>query len=88
VGLGAPGPRGAQVYDAFREAGGNFVDTANVYTNGTSEKFLGEFDERPPRRGRASPRVHHASLDPNNRRRDPNAGGNGRKNMVQASRRR
>ncbi len=23
--------------------GGNFIDTANVYTNGTSEKFVGEF---------------------------------------------
>jgi predicted aldo/keto reductase-like oxidoreductase len=32
-----------KVYDAFREAGGNFIDTANFYTNGTSELFLGEF---------------------------------------------
>jgi aryl-alcohol dehydrogenase-like predicted oxidoreductase len=24
------------VYDAFREAGGNFIDTANLYTNGTT----------------------------------------------------
>jgi aryl-alcohol dehydrogenase-like predicted oxidoreductase len=23
--------------------GGNFIDTANLYTNGTSESFLGEF---------------------------------------------
>jgi len=22
---------------------GNFIDTANIYTNGTSESFLGEF---------------------------------------------
>jgi aryl-alcohol dehydrogenase-like predicted oxidoreductase len=33
------------VYDAFCEAGGNFIDTANLYTNGTSESFLGEFME-------------------------------------------
>ena len=33
------------MYDAFRESGGNFIDTANVYTNGTSELFLGEFME-------------------------------------------
>jgi aryl-alcohol dehydrogenase-like predicted oxidoreductase len=32
-----------KIYDAFREAGGNFIDTANIYTNGTSESFLGEF---------------------------------------------
>src|SRR6202142_1730736 len=34
-----------KVYDAFREAGGNFIDTANIYTNGTGESFLGEFME-------------------------------------------
>jgi aryl-alcohol dehydrogenase-like predicted oxidoreductase len=32
-----------KVYDAFREAGGNFIDTANFYTHGTSETLLGEF---------------------------------------------
>jgi len=32
-----------QILDAFFEAGGNFIDTANVYTNGTSESLLGEF---------------------------------------------
>jgi aryl-alcohol dehydrogenase-like predicted oxidoreductase len=30
-----------EIYSAFREAGGNFVDTANVYTRGSSEKILG-----------------------------------------------
>jgi len=32
-----------KIYDAFREAAGNFFDTANFYTNGTSETLLGEF---------------------------------------------
>lgn len=32
-----------KVFDRFAEAGGNFLDTANRYTEGTSEKFLGEF---------------------------------------------
>jgi aryl-alcohol dehydrogenase-like predicted oxidoreductase len=27
------------IYDTFLEAGGNFIDTANIYTNGTSEKL-------------------------------------------------
>lgn len=31
------------IFEAFAEAGGNFIDTANIYTNGTSEKMLGEF---------------------------------------------
>lgn len=31
------------IYGAFREAGGNFLDTANNYTNGTSETYLGRF---------------------------------------------
>jgi aryl-alcohol dehydrogenase-like predicted oxidoreductase len=30
-----------RVYDTYREAGGNFFDTANVYTNGSSERFVG-----------------------------------------------
>ena len=31
-----------KMFDAFAEAGGNFIDTANLYTNGTSEKIVGE----------------------------------------------
>ncbi len=42
-GRGAAKDESRKVYDAFRAAGGNFIDTANVYTNGTSESFLGEF---------------------------------------------
>src|SRR3984893_1258407 len=42
-GWGASKDEAHKIYDAFREAGGNFIDTANVYTQGTSETFLGEF---------------------------------------------
>jgi aryl-alcohol dehydrogenase-like predicted oxidoreductase len=42
-GWGAAKDEARKVYDAFRDAGGNFIDTANVYTEGTSESFLGEF---------------------------------------------
>jgi len=31
------------VFDAYAEAGGYFIDTANRYTEGTSEKYVGEF---------------------------------------------
>src|SRR5258705_1551637 len=41
-GWGSPKAEAQKVYETYREAGGNFIDTANFYTNGTSEKFLGE----------------------------------------------
>jgi aryl-alcohol dehydrogenase-like predicted oxidoreductase len=32
-----------KIFDAYANAGGNFIDTANRYTEGTSEKFVGDF---------------------------------------------
>src|SRR5258707_15067614 len=68
-----------KVYDAFREAGGNFIDTANLYTNGTSESFLGEFMEG--HRQTVVLATKYTSAFPGT---DPNAAGNQRKNMMQA----
>ena len=42
-GWGSPKAEAQKVYETYREAGGNFIDTANFYTSGTSEKFVGEF---------------------------------------------
>src|SRR5947209_19078742 len=42
-GWGSSKDESRKVYDAFLEAGGNFIDTANVYTNGTSERTMGGF---------------------------------------------
>ena len=42
-GWGSSKDEARKIYDAFREAGGNFIDTANIYTLGASESFLGEF---------------------------------------------
>src|SRR6266852_1640920 len=42
-GWGSPKDEAQKVYETYREAGGNFLDTANFYTSGTSEKFVGEF---------------------------------------------
>lgn len=42
-GFGADKEESKKIFDAFAEADGNFIDTANKYTNGTSEKFVGEF---------------------------------------------
>ena len=67
------------VYDAFREAGGNFVDTANLYTNGTSETFLGEFLHG--HRDEVVLATKYTNTPPGT---DPNAGGNQRKTMMAA----
>lgn len=42
-GWGASREESRKIFDAFAEAGGNFLDTANRYTNGTSETMVGEF---------------------------------------------
>lgn len=40
-GWGAPEETCAAVYADYRDAGGNFIDTANLYTGGDSESILG-----------------------------------------------
>ena len=42
-GWGTAKDEARKIYDTYREAGGNFIDTANIYTNGSSEKLVGEF---------------------------------------------
>lgn len=78
-GWGTAKAEARKLYDAFREAGGNFIDTANVYTNGTSEAFLGEFIEG--HRQSMVLATKYSNAFPST---DPNAAGNQRKNMVQA----
>jgi aryl-alcohol dehydrogenase-like predicted oxidoreductase len=78
-GWGSAKDEAKKIYDAFREAGGNFVDTANLYTNGTSESFLGEFMQG--HRDQVVLATKYTNHLPGN---DPNAGGNHRKNMFLA----
>src|SRR4030088_2905888 len=68
-----------KIYDSFRDAGGNFIDTANIYTDGTSESFLGEFQEG--HRDSVVLATKYSNTAPGN---DPNAAGNHRKSMMQA----
>lgn len=42
-GWGSDKEESKKVFDTFAGAGGNFLDTANRYTEGTSERWLGEF---------------------------------------------
>ena len=78
-GWGTPQKESRAIYDRFREAGGNFIDTANVYTAGTSEKFLGEFMQ-----GHRQEMVLTTKYTNSMPARDPNAAGNHRKSMMQA----
>jgi aryl-alcohol dehydrogenase-like predicted oxidoreductase len=78
-GWGANKDESKRVFDMFSNAGGNFIDTANRYTEGTSEKFVGEFI--------ASDRDHFVVATKYTlymRRDDPNFSGNHRKNMMQS----
>jgi aryl-alcohol dehydrogenase-like predicted oxidoreductase len=78
-GWGTAKDEARKVYDAFREAGGNFIDTANIYTNGSSESFLGEFMK--DHRETVVLATKYTNAAPS---KDPNASGNHRKNMMQA----
>jgi aryl-alcohol dehydrogenase-like predicted oxidoreductase len=77
TGFGVEKDESRKVYDAFREAGGNFIDTANVYAAGTSEAFLGEFMASERER-----MVLATKYTGGMRSRDVNATGNSRKNMM------
>jgi aryl-alcohol dehydrogenase-like predicted oxidoreductase len=66
-----------KVFDAYAHRGGNFLDTANRYTEGTSEKIVGELI--------ASDRDHFVLATKYSltmRPLDPNFSGNHRKNMM------
>src|ERR1700732_3539691 len=78
-GWGSPKDETQGVYDTYREAGGNFIDTANFYTGGTSEKFVGEFVKG--HRDSVVLATKYSNAAPGN---DPNAAGNHRKSMMQA----
>ena len=78
-GWGAGKEESRKVFDAFVEAGGNFIDTANRYTKGTSETYVGEFV-----RGKRDQFVIATKYTLTTNPDDPNASGNHRKNMVRA----
>ena len=77
-GWGASEEECRRMFDAFVEAGGNFVDTACNYTDGQSEEIVGSLVATD--RGRF---VVATKYTLTSRGDDPNAGGNHRKNMVQ-----
>ncbi len=78
-GWGADERDARRIFDAYVDRGGNFIDTANQYTNGTSERFVGEF--AADRRERLVIATKYTMMT---RPGDPNAGGNHRKSMVRS----
>jgi aryl-alcohol dehydrogenase-like predicted oxidoreductase len=79
-GWGSSVAESEQIMGRFVERGGNFIDTANVYTKGHSEKIIGDFIGRD--RARRDRVVIATKFFGNLCPGDPNAGGAGRKNIV------
>lgn len=78
-GWGASESESAKQFELFAEAGGTLIDTANRYTNGSAETILGDL--------LSADRDHFVvgtKYSLNTRDGDLNAGGNHRKNLVQA----
>ncbi len=78
-GWGASLEESRSMVRAFAERGGNFLDTAVNYTNGTSEKIVGEITSAERERWVIATK-YTLTTDP----KDPNAGGNHRKNLVRS----
>jgi aryl-alcohol dehydrogenase-like predicted oxidoreductase len=76
---GASKEESRKIVDSFIEAGGNFIDTANIYQMGTSEKYVGEFIADKREKFVVATK-YTISTNPD----DPNASGNHRKNLVQS----
>lgn len=80
-GWGAPEDTAFALLDRYLGAGGNFIDTADGYTGGSSERMLGAYFAARGNRERV---VLATKYSFNAHPGDPNAGGNGRKNLYRA----
>ena len=77
--MGSERDEAEQIFDAYLDRGGNFIDTANQYTNDTSERLVGEFAN-----GLRDRLVIATKYSLSTRPGDPNSGGNHRKSMIQS----
>jgi len=78
-GWGASKEVSKQQFDTYAEAGGNFIDTANRYTDGTAERYVGEFISAD--RDHFVVATKYTLID---RKNDPSYSGNHRKNMMRS----
>ncbi|WP_376742996.1 aldo/keto reductase [Ensifer canadensis] len=69
------------IFNRYLEIGGNFIDTADSYAAGVSEELIGKFVAEAGIRDRVVISTKFSNnVEPGN----PNAGGNGRKNLMRA----
>ena len=80
AGWGADKETSFAIMDAFANAGGNFMDTANIYKLGTSEKIIGEYISNHDRDFFVLATKYTLKDNTTN----PNASGNNRKNMMRS----
>jgi aryl-alcohol dehydrogenase-like predicted oxidoreductase len=80
AGWGADKKTSFEIMDAFANAGGNFLDTANIYKLGTSEKIIGEYVQNHDRDYFVLATKYSLKDNLTN----PNASGNNRKNMMRS----
>lgn len=78
-GWGADRDEARRLFDLYVDRGGNFIDTAVTYTNGTSERLLGEFARG--KRDRLVLATKYTTLRQGD---DPNSGGASRKSLFGA----
>ena len=76
---GASKTESASIFEAFAQAGGNFIDTSNRYVRGVAEEFLGEFVASERERFVLATKYTLSTAAG-----DVNASGNHRKNMIQS----
>lgn len=69
------------MFSRFVDEGGNFIDTADAYTEGRSEEMVGKFTAAGNLRDQM---VIATKFSFNTQPGNPNAGGNGRKNIYRA----
>src|ERR1700712_4973324 len=80
AGWGADKKTSFEIMDAYANAGGNFIDTANVYKVGTSEKIIGDYMSNHDRDYFVLATKYSLKDNTTN----PNASGNSRKNMMRS----
>ena len=81
-GWGAGQETARQIFERYTAAGGNFIDTSNNYTNGTSETFVGEFIHA--QRDRYVVATKYTLRLTTGDEHNPNLGGNSRKSMLRS----
>ena len=79
-GAGSSVEESEKILTTYLDRGGNFIDTANFYTNGHSEKILGDYFAANP--GRRDHVILASKFFTNMFPGDPNGGGAGRRSII------